>query len=131
MKKQKFISCILPAIICFTTATAQNVLTVKVNEPKADVQPTMWGIFFEDINMGADGGLYAELVKNRSFEFFRPLMGWTIQQKPFKEGAVLVLNRKEENSTNPRYIRVNADNVAKGNLGLTNEGFRGIGIKQG
>ena len=36
----------------------------------------MWGIFFEDINFGADGGLYAELVKNRSFEFPDPLMGW-------------------------------------------------------
>ena len=36
----------------------------------------MWGVFFEDINFGADGGLYAELVKNRGFEFPDPLMGW-------------------------------------------------------
>ncbi len=36
----------------------------------------MWGIFFEDINFGADGGLYAEMVKNRGFEFPDPLMGW-------------------------------------------------------
>ena len=68
---------------------------VKVNEPKGDIQPTMWGIFFEDINLGADGGIYAELVKNRSFEFVKPLMGWTVQRKKFVEGNVLVINRKE------------------------------------
>lgn len=36
----------------------------------------MYGIFFEDINYGADGGLNAELIKNRSFEFPQSLMGW-------------------------------------------------------
>src|SRR4030095_2763278 len=109
---------------------AQHILTIKLNEPTADIQPTMWGIFFEDINLGADGGIYAELVKNRSFEFFKPLMGWTVQQKKFTEGAVLVLNRKEENNTNPRFIRVMVNNAVKDDLGLTNEGFRGMGIKK-
>ena len=48
---------------------ATNELTVQVNKPGAPVQPTMYGLFFEDINYAADGGLYAEMVKNRSFEF--------------------------------------------------------------
>jgi alpha-L-arabinofuranosidase len=104
-------------------------IIVKVDEVKAEVQPTMWGVFFEDINLGADGGLYAELVKNRSFEFFRPLMGWAVKQK--HEGDVLVLNRKEENSNNPRFIRINAHNASKEELNLVNEGFRGMGIKKG
>lgn len=43
------------------------------------------GEFFEDINLGADGGMYAELVKNRSFEFSKPLMGWKTEGK-VKEG---------------------------------------------
>ena len=121
----------------FINANAQHALTVKVNEPKADIQPTMWGIFFEDINLGADGGIYAELVKNRSFEFFKPLMGWTIQRAAAKNDPyaaltppVIVVNRKEENSANPRFIRVTVDNAKKGELGLTNEGFRGMGIKK-
>src|SRR6267378_7529532 len=54
----------------------QRTLIVRVNEPKAEIKPSMWGIFFEDINFAADGGLYAELVKNRSFEFPMPMMGW-------------------------------------------------------
>lgn len=131
MKKNKLITCALAAGLFCATAVAQKVITVKANEPKADIQPTMWGVFFEDINFGADGGLYAELVKNRSFEFSKPLMGWTVQHKAFKEGVVLVLNRKEENASNPRFVRVTANNIAKGDLGLTNAGFRGMGIKTG
>ena len=50
----------------------QHVMTVDVSKPTAKIQPEMYGIFFEDINFGADGGLYAELVKNRSFEFPQP-----------------------------------------------------------
>jgi hypothetical protein len=75
------------------------------------------GIFFEDINMGADGGIYAELVKNRSFEFYKPLTGWTVQpadisyvpfQKQFGEGTVMIVNRQEKNTANPRFIRITA-----------------------
>ncbi|RYF81443.1 MAG: alpha-L-arabinofuranosidase, partial [Chitinophagaceae bacterium] len=61
-------------------ARAQKVepLVVNAAQIKARVSPTMWGLFFEDINMGADGGIYAELVKNRSFEFSKPMMGWKV-----------------------------------------------------
>ncbi|WP_207427952.1 alpha-L-arabinofuranosidase C-terminal domain-containing protein [Pedobacter sp. SYSU D00535] len=107
-----------------------STFTVKVNQPTATVQPTMWGVFFEDINMGADGGIYAELVKNRSFEFYKPLMGWTLQGNR-NEGDILVLNRQEAKSNNPRFLRVKVANRAKGDLGMTNEGFRGMGIKNG
>ncbi|CAN5655842.1 alpha-L-arabinofuranosidase C-terminal domain-containing protein [soil metagenome] len=105
-------------------------LIVQVNKPVAVVEPTMWGIFFEDINMGADGGIYAELVKNRSFEFYKPLMGWTVDQGKFNEGSVLVLNRQEEDIANPRYVRITKKDAAD-QLSLSNEGFRGMGIKKG
>ena len=52
-------------------------IKVQTQKPGAEIQPTMYGIFFEDINYAADGGLYGELVKNRSFEFTPDhLMGW-------------------------------------------------------
>ncbi|AHF14412.1 alpha-L-arabinofuranosidase C-terminal domain-containing protein [Niabella soli] len=113
-------------------AIAQNkTFVVGVNRPGAAVSPTMYGVFFEDINMGADGGIYAELVKNRSFEFFKPLMGWKVEQHNFREGAVLVLNRKEKNTANPRFLQITLDHNSKEDLSLTNEGFRGMGIKKG
>ncbi|MBB1284309.1 alpha-L-arabinofuranosidase [Flavisolibacter sp. BT320] len=116
--------------LCLQVHAQVKTMTVKLNETKATISPTMWGIFFEDINMGADGGLYAELVKNRSFEFFKPLMGWTLHRKQAKEGDLLVINRQGENSSNPRFLRVTARNTPKGELGMTNEGFRGMGIKK-
>ena len=131
----KFKNIIIGAVISsvflsFAFAQTKNIITVKANHPTAEVQPTMWGIFFEDINMGADGGIYAELIKNRSFEFYKPMMGWKVEQKEFKEGAVLVLNRQDNNMVNPRFVRITANNNSKGSLGLINEGFRGMGIKK-
>ena len=40
------------------------------------IAKTMYGVFFEDINFSADGGLYAELIENRSFEYPYHLTGW-------------------------------------------------------
>lgn len=113
------------------TLNAQSTknITVNISKPTVDIQPNMWGIFFEDINLAADGGLYAELVKNRSFEFSSPLMGWREQKKGSSGGSILVLNRSATNQNNPRYIRVK--NAVSGNYGMTNEGFRGIGVKAG
>lgn len=102
----------------------QHVMTVDVSRPTAQINPAMYGIFFEDINFGADGGLYAELVKNRSFEFPQPFVGWT----PF--GNVSVQDAQPCFDRNPHYVRI----VNDGHLlraGLDNEGFRGIGLKQG
>jgi alpha-L-arabinofuranosidase len=119
-------------------AFSQNkaVFNVQVDKPSGEVSPNMWGIFFEDINLGADGGLYAELVKNRSFEFFKPLTGWKITGGKSMYGVnyggeITVINRPEKQATNPRFMRVVMENNAKGSLGLTNEGFRGMGIKKG
>lgn len=111
-------------------AFAQTPKTIKVNidQSVAKVQPNMWGVFFEDINFGADGGIYAELIKNRSFEFAKPLMGWSIQRKRPQEGEILVVNRKEVNTANPRYLQVKKQTD---DFELVNEGFKGIGVKKG
>ncbi|WP_018612837.1 alpha-L-arabinofuranosidase C-terminal domain-containing protein [Segetibacter koreensis] len=129
--KKGFIICIITACIIAGNSYAQQSIVVKVDAVKSKIQPTMWGIFFEDINLGADGGIYAELVKNRSFEFATPLMGWKLQGNNFKEGDLLVQNRQELNAANPRYIHVTSHSSAKGQQGITNEGFRGMGIKKG
>ena len=117
------------AITTTSYAQVKNVIIVQANKPMAEVQPTMWGVFFEDINMGADGGIYAELIKNRSFEFYRPMMGWKVLGKPLTEGDFLVMNRNPTNTSNPRFLHITLHNNAKGSIGLENEGFRGMGIK--
>ncbi len=114
---------------CLLPVLAQKQLTVEVNQPTTEIQPTMWGIFFEDINFAADGGIYAELVKNRSFEFYKPLMGWKEIGRG-KAGEIRIINREAENPSNPRYARLicRSDTLS---YGISNEGFRGLGVKKG
>ena len=128
MKKYIFLFQIFAiGIIC--SAQTSNIITVNAGKPGSVIQPTMWGIFFEDINFAADGGVYAELVKNRSFEFSKPLLGWKIL-KPDTTSGILIINQSKTNPSNPRYARVT---VTPGDpsFGLSNAGFRGIGIKKG
>ena len=105
---------------------SQRKLTVVADKPIASVAPTMWGVFFEDINFGADGGLYAELVKNRSFEFPTAMMGWRENRVNYQKGRFLIIN-KSDNSANARFARITINDPG-GNYSLSNEGFRGIGI---
>ena len=109
--------------------SAQKTLEVDLSKKGAAISPSMWGVFFEDINFGADGGLYAELVKNRSFEFSKPWMGWQKIEKPFIEGQFQIKNQPNRPS-NPRYLSVQLNNPKKGDLGIVNEGFRGMGLKK-
>ena len=122
---RSLITAFAASAILSVTAQTNAPLVIKANELKATIQPTMFGVFFEDINMGADGGLYAELVKNRSFEFANPLMGWKEQRQ--SGSNVLVVNRNDH-SANPRFARVTVGGSKP--FGLTNEGFRGMGIKK-
>jgi alpha-N-arabinofuranosidase len=114
-----------------TNINAQNVkqIFVDVNKTTVKVPHAMWGIFFEDINFSADGGLYAELVKNRSFEFLKPLMGWKEVKGNGGSGSALIINRGKENPNNPRFARITVK--GPGYYGLDNEGFRGMGIRKG
>ena len=100
-------------------------LTVQPAKPVAPIQSTLWGIFFEDINFAADGGLYAELVKNRSFEFPMPMTGWKEIKDKDSRNKILIINNADEANSNLRYAAISLNG---GSYGISNEGFRGIGI---
>ncbi|EGK02511.1 hypothetical protein HMPREF9455_01379 [Dysgonomonas gadei ATCC BAA-286] len=95
--------------------------TKKVGSP---IQSTMYGLFFEDINFGADGGLYAELVKNRSFDFPQELMGW------YTFGKVEVRKDNPPFDKNPNYMVLSNPGHEHKHTGIENEGFRGMGFKK-
>ncbi|MDR1672400.1 MAG: alpha-L-arabinofuranosidase [Bacteroidales bacterium] len=113
--------------ICHSLAAQQTIeLTVDARKTGATIQPDMYGIFFEDINFGADGGLYAELVKNRSFDFTNtPLMGWSAY------GRVEIRNDGGPFDRNPHYVRLISEWALLTGTGLINEGFAGgMGIRK-
>ena len=111
--------------LLLTTVQAQTKISVLANKPGTEIQPTMWGIFFEDINFAADGGLYAELVKNRSFKFPDPLTGW----KVYHRDSIRIINEKTADKAH-RYIQLKTLASGKTNY-ILNEGFRGMGINAG
>lgn len=132
MKKNrstKLIICCL--LLSGFLANAQTInLDVDATRTITKIQPTMFGLFFEDINFAADGGLYAEMIKNRSFEFDKPLMGW--EQPNTKRSS---LNKESGSATpieiaanNTNFCRVEINNAA--GYALINEGFRGMGVKK-
>ena len=121
----KKINCMVAALaIAATDTAATNNFTLKTDKVGAQVQPTMYGLFFEDINFGADGGLYAELIKNRSFEFPQNLMGW-------KTFGGVELRADGPFERNPHYVRLTTAGHDHKHTGLENEGFVGIGVKKG
>ncbi len=119
MKHFPFLLAAMTALISACSAPKPDgAICIDVKHPVASVSPDMYGIFFEDINYGADGGLYAELVKNRSFEFPDHLMGWTTQ------GKVSVVETSPF-ERNPHALRM------EGTSSITNEGFFGMGFRAG
>ena len=130
MKKNKLS---IIALVCLSVPVAGQTfdhyqaqtkeLVISTKKIGAEIQPTMYGLFFEDINYAADGGLYAELVKNRSFEFPQPLLGW----KAFGKFEVKDDGPFEKN---PHYVRLFYKGHGHKLTGLSNEGFFGIGVKK-
>lgn len=132
MKKKSCFIWILSGIILALTIQgwAEPRIIVDASETRALISPTMWGIFFEDINFGGDGGLYAELVKNRSFEFTDGLMGWSKITKRGARGVISIRDTNPFEPANPHYLRIEVRDAGEG-FGVTNEGFRRMGIRKG
>ncbi|MEN6337092.1 MAG: alpha-L-arabinofuranosidase C-terminal domain-containing protein [Phycisphaerales bacterium] len=120
---------VLSIVLCSTCLGQGNPvqLTVKADQPGARISPTLYGIFFEDINFGADGGLYAELVKNRAFEFPAALMAWNEVKQGSAAGSVETLDQDPFNAASPHYVRIKAEAAS---YGIVNGGFAGMGVRK-
>jgi alpha-L-arabinofuranosidase len=155
------------AIVCFTaegTRAVTATLTIDVAKPGPSLNPRMYGIFLEEINHGVDGGLYAELIRNRGFEDAKPpegflfkngrwvdsegrgaydarfsrfgyftngLPSWSLVKEGSAQGSMHLDLANPLNPATPRSLRLEVENVSSGRLGISNEGFWGIGVRQG
>lgn len=126
------------AISLFTLAVRaqETSVTVDVNAGKL-ISPDLFGIFFEDLNYAADGGLYAELVQNRSFEYqateqptWGPLIGWDFVRRGGGAGDLWVDSSCPICANNPHCALIRIRNAGEG-VGLSNAGFDGISVKAG
>ncbi|MCL6219411.1 alpha-L-arabinofuranosidase C-terminal domain-containing protein [Zunongwangia pacifica] len=130
MKRIKNLS-VAAALAIGASAFAQTPIDVDASKSIAEIQPTMYGIFFEDINFAADGGLYAELIKNRSFEFESPKMGWkepnSNRHSLNKNSGIAKIINYTDNTGNKNYARFEINDAS--GYEIINEGFRGMGVK--
>lgn len=123
-------------------AAADVELTVYTDEPTVAISPVLYGLFFEDINFAADGGLYAELVQNRSFEYYpveggnplsgryHPLYAW---EKVERNGARCRMDVERSiplNRNNLNYLVLHVDEPGAG-AGVRNLGYDGIRLDKG
>lgn len=123
MRKSLFMMSLALSAMMALPAGAQHQFDINT-KPGAPIQSTMYGVFFEDINFGADGGLYAEMVENRSFEFPNSLMGWNTW------GNVTVSTVKPAFERNPHYVTLETAGHREKSTGLENRGFFGMGLKK-
>ncbi|MCC3154406.1 alpha-L-arabinofuranosidase C-terminal domain-containing protein [Hymenobacter sp. BT770] len=121
---------LLPGHAARAQGAAPATLTVQVNKPGAAVSKNMYGLFFEDINFAADGGLYPELVKNKSFETDDHLIGWKAIRGAAGLESYIISSDKPISNSNNHFLRMSA-RTAGPDAGFVNEGFRGMGVKQG
>jgi alpha-L-arabinofuranosidase len=151
------------ASLCFATGAAAQQATVTIDASSGGprVNPRMYGIFLEEINHGVDGGLYAELVRNRAFEDGRAPEGheerggrwidsngfpagiehfgykvgglpfWSLAREGDAKGAMHLETSGGISEQSAYCLRLEVEEVADGRIGVANEGFFGIGVRQG
>jgi len=123
----------VPDMAAQSTSKTPNLIavsiTVDTNKPGIRVSPLLYGIFFEDINRSADGGLYAEMLQDRSFEDFNLPMGWTLLDEGGGQATMALDSTQPLNDKNPTSLRLDITSVSPGGrAGLINQGYKGLSI---
>lgn len=127
---------LLAAVIGVGNGAAANV-RLDLEQAGKPISRDLVGVFFEDINYAADGGLYAELVQNRSFEYdpveqrgWQPLSFWELVKRGGGEGSVTIDRGRPVHQRNPHYAVIDVSKVGDG-VGVSNPGFDGIAVRAG
>ena len=119
-------------LVSALTANAQVKINVDVANPGVKVSPNLYGIFFEDINHAADGGLYAELISNRSFEDSdNATSTWRTKSADGATISTQLVSKALLNNAQGKALQINVAARQNATASLVNEGFWGINAVQG
>src|SRR5512147_1741706 len=117
---------IIPDIYAQKNATPETKINVDISHPGHAISPTLFGIFFEDINLSSDGGIYPELVRNRSFEDAETPQDWEFKSVDGKSSAAInnsdIYSRPPMVPLNP-LNRKSLSIKAEGQFTLINRGY--------
>jgi alpha-L-arabinofuranosidase len=121
------------------TTAAEATLAVHIDRPGIRISPLLYGIFFEEINRAGEGGLYAEMLQNRSFEDDRGdrdrepknIPGWRLIEDPGAKATIKLDHSNPLNSRNPNSLRMEITSVGQLSAGVANDGFNGLALAKG
>jgi alpha-N-arabinofuranosidase len=137
MKIKSFLFIIFILTFCTGLCVSAPVLSIDLTQSGKPISPDLLGVFFEDLNYAADGGLYAELVQNRSFEYqateqldWTPMTAWELVRRDGGRGSLKITDAVPLHHNNPRYVVLETQRPG-GGVGLANSGFDGIAIQAG
>lgn len=154
---------VILTVLLFTGSLWAGTATINIDAAQRgpNINPRMYGIFLEEINHGVDGGLYAELIRNRGFEDSRAPEGynlrdgrwvdangfdagfaqfgyvtdgvpfWSLIKKGNAKGAMTLQTTGGITEQSSYCLRIDINDIAGGQVGVANEGFFGIGVKAG
>jgi len=118
--------------LSFDTIYAEQAkLTVQTDKSGNHISPVLYGIFFEEINRAGDGGIYAEMVQNRSFEDADQPVAWNLETTGDSQAVISLDNSKPLNEKNPRCLKFQVNRLTQGTAAVTNEGFKGMSFRKG
>jgi len=106
-------------------------ITVQADRPAHQIPQSLWGIFFEEINRAGDGGLYAEMILNRSFEDSDKPEGWELIKSGDADGDISIDTTHPLNEHNGRALKLTIRRRGDGRLGVANQGFKGMAVRGG
>jgi alpha-L-arabinofuranosidase len=128
-------------VLCGTVAFAvePTTLTIHVDRPGVKISPMLYGIFFEEINRAGDGGLYGEMLQNRSFEDDRgdrdqkpkKIPGWHLVAPPSAKAAISLDSSQPLNPRNPTSLRLEKTGAAQLPAAVASDGFQGLALFKG
>jgi alpha-N-arabinofuranosidase len=136
----------MKVIILFILYIQISVITLAQTELGGKkISPDLFGLFFEDINYSADGGLYAEMVQNRSFEYnpaermeWNPFSFWEYYTPGFSYRRISIETSSPVHPNNLHYLVLDIEHVGheekytgESGVGIKNFGFDGMVIKAG
>ena len=132
-------------LLAFVLISTGRFAHAQVPKGGKEISDELLGLFFEDINYAADGGLYAEMVQNRSFEYdpteqpgWNPFSFWEYTEPGYSYGRISVETSNPVHKNNPHYVVVDAEFIGnykehkgKSGVGVKNLGFDGMVVREG
>lgn len=118
-------------LVCGGLCAADSSIAVSVDKPGVKVSPMLWGIFFEDINLSTDGGIYAELVRNRSFEESDKPDSWAPISSGNAKITLAVDSEKPVSAKNLHALKVTVTDTGVARAGVANGGYWGMSVVKG